>query len=913
MKTKKNTKIAKINLLMLMALQISPTYSMMPRLRLGLQQSIQIAGLARKPITTIAAPRIFSTNNSFNNSQHSHFYNFKIPVSTTLLSLCAVAGGCIAADTKIREDESFLYKSILAIEEMTEKVTGKLVEISNNPNSLPITASLDSTFFAQATNDSFSEAQCVREINIFLHQPDSLSKEELVALFMKHHRAIISNIGITDTLRTIPPQFPESEIEKNVWKLLVKEYPDRILTYLSKLLDARASRIQYGLHRDTYDSYVVNCYIAPLANTFLDHGNPNVFVPIFLRHLYSLPHEQQRQLLKENHALILESLEDISPDWSTECKTLLKQYAFEGNKVKILMLFFKEHLDFLSQEEQEKIIASYSSCLLQNLEGLSNRRQLWPVHTQQLFIKMLLEKGTTDQLVYFFLRKPHFFSMEQSNHIINAHKDRLLGILKEKSSEVGRTIPEAQSEAHVTRFASNWPTKFAHSMMQLLIESVSKKESSSFCHNESLQTLIAYLEKMPELFSLNQKKQVIDSILDLYAQKTDMGLILIKHHTIFPAEQYDRLAVLHKEEIVDILKRDGWNSNWIGSCRSSSLIKELHREIIGNSYDNNGPLFSNYLEKNKDNLSKLFWNEGKQPHVYNLLPSIAEYAQKQYAQNKIVLFHGQKSVWVLLEMIYSKLVRLKNNKNTDSEFKHLRFIEHSTVAEEEIQNVRKYGANYYLGLKEDSVDQILFTNLHPAANDSGSNSWDYISYNVDLAGDEEFIYLIMVEKIFNDLAMTDQYKALQKFDPTFFNDIYSNFKKCVKEQGNHGNLVAISMPENIAVKLAYSTNGSGVPKALKLAKWWALFGTTNIVTLAQNYDHVPFKNAYALILSEEIINQESAEKAGVAIRYFNTFEDTEDYLKIIKTFEEKIASTKGYKTTPLVMTNFLKNFKEDLG
>lgn len=301
------------------------------------------------------------------------------------------------------------------------------------------------------------------------------------------------------------------------------------------------------------------------------------------------------------------------------------------------------------------------------------------------------------------------------------------------------------------------------------------------------------------------------------------------------------------------------------------------------AHKNSGPLFSDFFKNNPQQLSYLLHSYDKHPRFFNLLPAICNYVQKQYDRDRIVLFHGQKAEWILLEKIYSALFSLKNNRTPSPHFRHLRFKEHATLSEQDITRIQKEGAPYKTGIKTDN-DTILFTNLHLFANDDLCNSWYYACSNYDFS--EDNFYEKMLIEICTNLGMLEEYKIIKTQQPKLFNDLYTLFTQAVED---HGNLIVISMTKEIAQKLTYSTNTIGTPRPLPITAG-ANNTTTDICIISDNYNRAPRNNTCAVVLSEEIINPEVANKAGVEIVSFDPafYWKTEKSKKVMEKLDEII-------------------------
>ncbi len=211
--------------------------------------------------------------------------------------------------------------------------------------------------------------------------------------------------------------------------------------------------------------------------------------------------------------------------------------------------------------------------------------------------------------------------------------------------------------------------------------------------------------------------------------------------------------------------------------------------------------------------------------------------------------------------------------------------------------IRKTGVSYRY---DDPLNRkpwnILFSNLHPFANESGANSWLFALDNRDFAGTSRIDQ--MLSTIFKNLNISKAYERLQKEYPQALTELKDLFNATIKEQGEYGQLLVISLPEELAEQCTYSTDPEGRPNYHYLAN--KKLTTTSTVALAKNHDLADFKNQHALILIEQILNPKVAQKAYVTIKSFDpvAYWRTEKYCAFEKKLDEVVELLKELETKP---------------
>jgi hypothetical protein len=390
--------------------------------------------------------------------------------------------------------------------------------------------------------------------------------------------------------------------------------------------------------------------------------------------------------------------------------------------------------------------------------------------------------------------------------------------------------------------------------------------------------------------------ELITLLLQRSLERKELGLFLVLHshtpETLLPSEKMtykDRLGRFVYDVDNAIAHAPLFNSTYMES--------NIFRFVQG----------INILEKHFS-IDK--------PLIGKFFEEISAFARQEYAKGNIVLFHGQHDKWEFFEKIFSALLHIKYGTTPPKDYVRLRFCEQAVLSDSEVAEIRREGITRETYDKY--RDKVLFTNLHLLANHLGSNSLFYIlenrnsdqssrSLNCDVIRDAftvldipdeldssprdlqnqfySFFYRIFKEECDSGVELEcDPEVELETESFLWLYKLYMLYKKAVVARNDTGRLVALSLPKDVARTVCYATTSGGPLKPVIINNQ----PTTDIITIAENYDQVPFDNEYALILSETITNPEKAAAAGIVMKTF-TSEPTEESKKYEAEFEAEFA------------------------
>ena len=321
--------------------------------------------------------------------------------------------------------------------------------------------------------------------------------------------------------------------------------------------------------------------------------------------------------------------------------------------------------------------------------------------------------------------------------------------------------------------------------------------------------------------------------------------------------------------------------------------KPLTSILEDKKYVNSGPLFSRYHRRF---FEKLFIARSSQP-LNEMFAVMAEYMYQQYKKGQVVFVHGHGAEWCLLEKFYNLFLSVSSKTSLKADIVRLRFTT-KTINPEEEALIREKGVTWSLYSKYRRA--LLFVNIHPFANKDGSNSLEYAASNFDQTvkdldkedgtkkfnrfsdtpaqKDEEENFLLTTIKIIARDLGCEQYFHDHKNQIVECIDLYF---KANKASGNHGQMVVIAMPQEVAKKLAYPTKSGGAVQELRIRPWKT---TTDVVEIVNNYNFIPFNNEYALILGPTLLK--NPQEAGIEIKRFSPMLQFKNLFYL--TFEKKL-------------------------
>ena len=330
--------------------------------------------------------------------------------------------------------------------------------------------------------------------------------------------------------------------------------------------------------------------------------------------------------------------------------------------------------------------------------------------------------------------------------------------------------------------------------------------------------------------------------------------------------------------------------------RRSHIENELEWKRAVNFYDPfeniavSGPLFSNF-DKNYSLKTRLY---ARKPNFESLLPDIADYVAQEYQKGRIVFFHGQSSIWMFLEKMYRRLYERAFHRKFPEDFISLRFKLHSSLVEEDLARIK---AEWRPFREEPYRHSLLFANLHLDAGDAGQNTLAYVTENMDQktnnVHDDDFSFVSsFLSDIFKDCGLETIYQKLSESVPNLFVELKKTYKEAIAEQGYYGRLLVISMPRELAQKLSYPANYDGGKRSFLFCitnkEPFTTIQTYDTLEIADRYDHMPERNEFVLMLTEELINPDAAKRAGVKIVGFDPafYWQTEKAMKFERKLDE---------------------------
>ncbi len=297
-----------------------------------------------------------------------------------------------------------------------------------------------------------------------------------------------------------------------------------------------------------------------------------------------------------------------------------------------------------------------------------------------------------------------------------------------------------------------------------------------------------------------------------------------------------------------------------------------------------GPLFSAYVNNNVISIfdciydsysystyfSALGDSNVKLKKLEQMLTQLADFSEQEYKKGNIVLFHGQQSQWPFLEQWFNELCHIKYGISAPQKFVRLRFTEKTILTDAEVTYLRDNGVGYWgTSTFKQYRSKVLFANLHVLANHSGSNSFVYVASNSDqTASESNSVIEENLKKIFAEFGLQDDYAKLRLEESEAFLKLYKLYNEGIKDQGNIGRMLAISIPKTTAAKLAYSTTSGGPLQPIMINGKL----TTDVVEISENFDQVPFANEYCIILAKEMCNPAHANNVGIKMVTFDSID-----------------------------------------
>ncbi len=337
------------------------------------------------------------------------------------------------------------------------------------------------------------------------------------------------------------------------------------------------------------------------------------------------------------------------------------------------------------------------------------------------------------------------------------------------------------------------------------------------------------------------------SLTKASAQQEACALLIVRH-----AIKHHAYNALEKE--------------FICLCLSFQTINTLKEHVLHALHGTFKPLFyipyfKNYLHNHMCVLSEnetlgRFYDF---PEVLKVLYQAIDFTAQETQKGNIILFHGQAAQWAFFQNIYREILSIKTNRVLSDDFIALRFNQKTNLNSAHVYDLRTNGVTNY---NQDRFN-IFFTAATPFQNGKGSNPYTYLVYNSDQST-KAGRYAGSIETIFEDNGMKREFDLLVKNNPILFDELEALYEAANKECGDHGNLIALSLPKKLADKLCYPTESGGPVRPATINGK----EETNISEIIKHYDQTGKWLEFALILAPEILDPFKAQKAGVIMKYF---------------------------------------------
>ena len=233
------------------------------------------------------------------------------------------------------------------------------------------------------------------------------------------------------------------------------------------------------------------------------------------------------------------------------------------------------------------------------------------------------------------------------------------------------------------------------------------------------------------------------------------------------------------------------------------------------------------------------------------------YAYENTKKNRITFFHGQGWGWNLRATLTKKLYEQKYGIKIGNTFYFLRFLlSDMCLCDDHQRELAQQGVRQISIWFNEERWNILFANLALFANSMGSNTVDYVKANTDqsiINGRNKKALL----DIFKEYCFEQEIEKLQEQT----SGLFENLEALHKAASKYGNFVAISMPKELASKIAYQTTSGGPRIEYK--------GMKDVVEIEENFEKMPYNNEYGIVLGPNILDPIEAEKAKVEVMECN--------------------------------------------
>lgn len=391
-------------------------------------------------------------------------------------------------------------------------------------------------------------------------------------------------------------------------------------------------------------------------------------------------------------------------------------------------------------------------------------------------------------------------------------------------------------------------------------------------------------------------EQVKKNLIALYSKEVDFETLSCRTSLPFSDEVIvATFATLDEEEQIKILIR--WYdegvfekefTRWYGESvlyKKSLLVKKLYEN---SSYEVKKHVVKTCFPKFNESLN-IYTNTPTGQHIYNhvgytkyqniflsvkvqkICNSLMSYSSdKLKYDDKITFFHGQGWSWNLQATVAKKLYAKTNNTTVGDDFTFLRFSkEDPGCCEEHQKELAQNGVNNKSRiLFDEQRPNVLFANLALFANDSGSNTVDYVSYNNDQSIIQGRNIKNLID-VFTAFGFEEEIKQLQSQEPGLLNrwlwagsGPLNELEQLHRSASEYGNFVTITMPRQLASEISYPTRSGG--------SRFEYEGMSDVSDIVDNFGKMPFRNEYCIALGPNMLDPIEAQKVGIEIKSWNS-------------------------------------------
>jgi len=295
---------------------------------------------------------------------------------------------------------------------------------------------------------------------------------------------------------------------------------------------------------------------------------------------------------------------------------------------------------------------------------------------------------------------------------------------------------------------------------------------------------------------------------------------------------------------------------------------------ISNNLTVTEKLFLKNMSQKFDFFDKFFTNPQLQ-EIFNLVIAF----EKEYQQDHVLLFHGQRFAYLLPEQLFTDLMAMHEGKDrpTDFMYAHIKpFKKELGSPEQQEKHRAKLREKGCFQFPEEKGRQcVLFTQPSPFEGERGTTPATYFVRNCNVQEVKA-----QIKETFEHAGYAPLYK---KYGPKL--EAHQQKMQALTE---HGNMLCIAVPKKLASDYCFPSASGGPLQTREIGDQ----KTDNVPTIYDEYKKGSFTNTHDGSIVMIMLSKALDPESGIKVIPLYTFKDKDEWIKLGLEYKEIIEQIK---------------------